>query len=189
MLLLLPLPSVPFSGVWKGLEERVKLTFRTYKRLLRTDKQPYSELLVAACNRFCGLWATSWLLTRLREARPRSRAPNSAVSPLFSHPTILGASKRPRLLTIPVLQENHPWYRQGKKNPQNSKQGAECGVERQEVRYLLLGRELAARASHNEGEGPRPRIRTTALPLLALIHRSAWKVDSRNFALGSGTRR
>jgi hypothetical protein len=44
--------------------------------------------------------------------------------------------------------------------------GLEERVERQEVRYLLLGGELAARASHNEGEGPRPHIRTTALPLL-----------------------
>src|SRR5215213_4810242 len=34
--------------------------------------------------------------------------------------------------------------------------GLEERVERQEVRYLLLGTELAARASHNEGEGRGP---------------------------------
>ncbi len=50
-------------------------------------------------------------------------------------------------------------------------------------------RSVTVRASHNEGEGPRPRIRMTALPLLTFIHPSAWKVDARNFALGSGTRR
>jgi Domain of unknown function (DUF4395) len=63
--------------------------------------------------------------------------------------------------------------------------GLEERVEREEDRYLLQP-ELTVRASYNEGEGSRPRIRTTDNPLVALIQPSAGKVDSKKFSLHEG---